>query len=114
MLLPIAASGGFLVRTNWRALTPGLAEIRLFDLATWLDFVCYRVASGCETSGSAASWLFSSRQQAHFLLEHGTRAFLKPNVRAKRATTAGRQALGSENVHRTTAQGLAACRWRSA
>jgi len=37
-----------------------------------------------------------------------------PNVRAKRATTAGRQAPGSENVHRTTARGLVACRWRSA
>jgi hypothetical protein len=37
-----------------------------------------------------------------------------PNVRAKRATTAGRQARAGENVPRTTGPGLAACRWRSA
>ena len=37
-----------------------------------------------------------------------------PNVRAKRATTAGRQARAGENVQRTTGPGLVACRWRSA
>jgi hypothetical protein len=37
-----------------------------------------------------------------------------PNVRAKRAATAGRQARAGENVHRTTGPGLVACRWRSA
>ena len=37
-----------------------------------------------------------------------------PNVRAKRATTAGRQARAGENVPRTTGPGLVACRWRSA
>ena len=37
-----------------------------------------------------------------------------PNVRAKRATTAGRQARATENVHRTWGPGLVACRWRSA
>jgi hypothetical protein len=36
------------------------------------------------------------------------------NVRAKRATTAGRQARPQENVHRTLWPGLVACRWRSA
>ena len=39
---------------------------------------------------------------------------VKPNVRAKRATTAGRQARPQENVHRTLWPGLVACRWRSA
>ena len=39
---------------------------------------------------------------------------VKPNVRAKRATTAGRQARDGENVHRTLWPGLVACRWRSA
>jgi hypothetical protein len=34
MLLPIAASGGFLVSLDWPALTPALTEIRLFTLAT--------------------------------------------------------------------------------
>ena len=37
-----------------------------------------------------------------------------PNVRAKRATTAGRQARAGENVPRTAGPGLVACRWRSA
>ena len=37
-----------------------------------------------------------------------------PNVRAKRATTAGRQARAGENVPRTARPGLVACRWRSA
>jgi len=37
-----------------------------------------------------------------------------PNVRAKRATTAGHQARAGENVPRTTGPGLVACRWRSA
>ena len=36
-----------------------------------------------------------------------------PNVRAKRATTAGRQARAGENVPRTARPGLVACRWRS-
>ena len=40
--------------------------------------------------------------------------FVKPNVRAKRATTAGRQARAGENVPRTASAGLVACRWRSA
>jgi hypothetical protein len=38
----------------------------------------------------------------------------KPDVRAKRATTAGRQARAGENVPRTARPGLVACRWRSA
>ena len=37
-----------------------------------------------------------------------------PNVRAKRVTTAGRQARAGENVPRTARPGLVACRWRSA
>ena len=41
-------------------------------------------------------------------------ALVRPNVRAKRATTAGRQARATENVHRTCGPGLVACRWRSA
>ena len=38
----------------------------------------------------------------------------RPNVRAKRATTAGRQARAGKNVHRTSGRALVACRWRSA
>ena len=40
--------------------------------------------------------------------------FVRPNVRDKRATTAGRQARAGENVLRTTGPGLVACRWCSA
>ncbi len=40
--------------------------------------------------------------------------FVRPNVRAKRATAAGRQARAGENVPRTARPGLVACRWRSA
>ena len=39
---------------------------------------------------------------------------VRPNVRAKRATTAGRQARAGDNVPRTARPGLVACRWRSA
>jgi hypothetical protein len=44
---------------------------------------------------------------------HGVSCVL-PNVRAKRAATAGRQARAGENVLRTARPGLVACRWRSA
>ena len=40
--------------------------------------------------------------------------FMKPNVRAKRATTAGRQGPVDDNVPRTADRALVACRWRSA
>ena len=39
---------------------------------------------------------------------------VRPNVRAKRAPTAGRQARAGENVPRTARPGLEACRWCSA
>jgi len=39
---------------------------------------------------------------------------MTPNVRAKGAPTAGRQARAGENVPRTARPGLVACRWRSA
>ena len=39
---------------------------------------------------------------------------LPPNVRAKRASTVGRQARAGENVQRTTSPGLVARRWGSA
>jgi hypothetical protein len=37
-----------------------------------------------------------------------------PNVRVKRATAAGRQGPGWDNVPRTPARALVACRWRAA
>ena len=96
------------LHSDWPALTPALTEIRLFVLAECMS------ASICGTTLNWISWLFSSRRQAHFLLARQTVVPLMPNVRAKRATTAGRQARDAENVHRTCFAGLVACRWRSA
>ena len=112
----LAASGGVLVSLDWSALTPALTEIRLFD---WFVPSVGLVASSQRaapkrTCGLAASWLFNSRRQAHFLLDCHMAVVLMPNVRAKRATTAGRQARVGENVPRTASPGLVACRWRSA
>ena len=69
---------------------------------------------GMAARGSAASWLFSSRRKALILLAQHMVCFALPNVRAKRATTAGCQARAGENVPRTARPGLVACRWRSA
>ena len=104
------------MRLDWPALTPALAEIWIFDrpapsvalIASSLRPALTRIC------GRAAAWLFDSRQQAHFLRECSVADFLMPNVRAKRATTAGRQARAGENVPRTARPGLVACRWRSA
>ena len=112
----LAASGGVLVSLDWSALTPALTEIRLFD---WFVPSVGLVASSQRaapkrTCGLAASWLLNSRRQAHFLLDCHMAVVLMPNVRAKRATTGGRQARADENVPRTARPGLVACRWRSA
>jgi hypothetical protein len=77
-------------------------------LATW--FLAIYLLSQAKTGLSA---LALKRQigvsyPTAWLMHH------KPNVRAKRATTAGRQARAGENVPRTTGPGLVACRWRSA
>ena len=65
-----------------------------------------RDAAGVEqVAGGGAIILFRVRISAPFHM---------PNVRAKRATTAGRQARAGENVPRTARPGLVACRWRSA
>ena len=58
--------------------------------------------------------LFGSRRQALTLLMSHTACSALPNVRAKRATTAGRQGPVGENVPRTADRALVACRWRSA
>jgi hypothetical protein len=66
---------------------------------------------------SAADWFFQVvwfTPKALTQLEHCTVSFVLPNVRAKRAPTAGRQARAGENVPRTADRALAACRWRSA
>ena len=92
MLLPIAACGGILVRSNWPALTPALTEIRQFGLAECPS------ASGHGTSLNWNSWLFRSRRQAHFLLAGQKAAFLMPNVRAEAGPTAKCQARTVENA----------------
>ena len=64
--------------------------------------------------GIAFSWLLSLRRQALILLARHVAFPARPNVRAKRETTVGRQARAGENVPRTARPGLVACRWRSA
>ena len=60
-------------------------------------------------------WLVVLRRELSRLCDQReTSRFVGPNVRAKRATTAGRQARAGENVPRTARLGLVACRWRSA
>ena len=59
--------------------------------------------------------VFSLRRHALTLLAHRTAGFVRPNVRAKRATTAGRA--GQQAQNGPQAQRLmagVACRWRSA
>ena len=95
-----AVSGGVLVRLDWLALTPALAEIRLFErlapcvalIASSLRLALTRIC------GLAASWLFSSRRQAHYLLGELKAVCLMPNVRAKREPAGGRQARAVENA----------------
>ena len=96
------------MRLDWPALTPALTEIRLFVLAECPS------SSGRATTLNWNSWLFSSRRQAHFLRERQTVVLLMPNVRAKLAPTAGRQARAGENVPRTARPGLVTRRWGSA
>ena len=85
-----------LVRLDWPALTPALTEIRLFArLVSSVGLVASSQRPAPNGNcGLVASWLFNSRLQAHFLLERDKAVLLMPNVRAKRATTAGRQGPG--------------------
>ena len=64
--------------------------------------LCFKIGAAQFTAQAA---LFAGNAMLHVVL---------PNVRAKRATTAGRQARAGENVPRTARPGLVACRWRSA
>ena len=112
----VAACGGVPVRLDWPALTPALTEIRLFNLPVPSGGLVApsQSAAPIGIGGLAASWLFNPRRQAHFLLARHKLDYPMPNVRAKRETTAGRQARAGENVQRTARPGLVTCRWRSA
>ena len=68
-------------------------------------------AADIEENGSPAWYGWALREAFLAGCSHAAKT---PNVRAKRATTAGRQARAGENVPRTTRPGLVACRWRSA
>ena len=75
--------------------------LRYFQVAALPVRLCRLVAVHYTPTGA----LSADTPQAQYVL---------PNVRAKRATTVGRQARGGENVRITTGPGLVACRWRSA
>ena len=83
--------GGALVLLDRPALTLALTEIRLFVLEECMS------ASSNGTTLNGASWLFSSRRQAHFLLAYQTVGLLMPNVRAKRRPTAWRDGQAGQN-----------------
>ena len=73
--------------------------------------------SRCRVQGLRKSGLLARKRSMDWLFREVGIAqvvVVLPNVRAKRATTAGRQARAGENVPRTARPGLVACRWRSA
>ena len=78
-----------------------------------LEFGRVHVVARLNTSVAPVKKSEVARLHCSMLAEH-KRYFVLPNVRAKRATTVGRQARAGENVPRTTGPGLVACRWRSA
>jgi hypothetical protein len=58
---------------------------------------------------------FGLKKTLHFIPPRSSPSIhMRFNVRAKRATTAGRQARACDNVRSTAGPGLVACRWRSA
>ena len=67
---------------------------------------CSQRTPGANSAEHAGHW--------YILWRSRRRWFMWPNVRAKRATTAGRQARAGENAPCATGPGLVACRWRSA
>ena len=71
-------------------------------------------ANGTPSASKAGGAGLAGYALSGFLRARSEGGFLMPNVRAKRATTAGRQARAGENVPRTARPGLVACRWRSA
>ena len=98
------------------------ATFALADLSSETAQKCFDVLPGNVRAGwvrkECFQCLLMGTLHAPMVPEAGTernaRRFLVPNVRAKRATTAGRQARAGENVPRTARPGLVACRWRSA
>ena len=64
--------------------------------------LCFKIVAAQFTAQAA---LLAGNAMLHVVL---------PNVRAKLASTGGRQAQDGENVPRTTDLGLVACRWCSA
>ena len=90
---------GVYVLGEWKPTSPGIVVSQTSDGSV----------SGVDVMSlhGGAPWV---RQEATSQLRRAE----TPNVRAKRATTAGRQARGGEDVQRTTDPGLVACRWRSA
>ena len=86
MLLLVAASGGFLVRLDWTALTPAPTEIRLLTPVCCMTYSCHRLApSGKQRLGR----LVAVQSTPIGALPAGARTgrLLMPNVRVKPAPT---------------------------
>ncbi len=91
---PLAASS--CVWTGRRSRRPWLKSGSSFRSPGSVCRACTPGRTGIR--GLAALWLFNSRRQAHFLLEHHTADFVLPNVRAEAGPTAKRQARAVENA----------------
>ena len=94
-----------------RAATCLLLTLSLFLTSTRLGSTVLYVVAG----RAGLSRLLSSPREALTLLAHRTACTVRPNVRAKRATTAwhaGQQAQNGPKAQRLMAS--ATCRWRSA
>ena len=89
----LAASGSVLVLLDWPALTPALTEIRLFGFSSCLGASVEDTAPSW-VGGLAALWLFSSRRQAHFLLEPPQASVLMPKATLNKASNSGLYSTG--------------------
>ena len=102
------------LRASWHCL-PAVTCL-LFTLSLFLTSTRLGPTVLCVVAGrTGLSRLLSSPREALTLLAHRTACIVRPNVRAKRATTAGRagqQAQNGAKPQRLMAG--AACRWRSA
>ena len=83
---PSLSAGDFLLVLRLRTGRPKNWQ-RLASIRLWSESICCggRSIGSVPSRGFAASWLFSSRRQAHFLSEWRTLVLLMPNVRVKTA-----------------------------
>ena len=92
-----------------RALTNASMSEKTTDADVGLAKTAARVLRCFEFTGTCYHLVLALAIEQHWRDD-----LVMVNVRAKRATTAGRQGPVGENVPRTADRALVACRWRSA